>query len=68
METKVKCVYCNKPIWPGEKDSYRKVIGWVHERGGKGGAHSVHDMDPTGEYMHGLCWRDKQLGGQKSLL
>jgi hypothetical protein len=48
------CEFCGQPCTGGRIGDWRQVTGWVQTRSG-GGAHGIHDPQPTGRSACESC-------------
>ncbi len=64
-----KCEDCGREVWPGTPGSWKETTGWVQIRKDKGGGtHAISKSRDTGKVLCEICWKDRELGGQESLL
>lgn len=51
---KAKCFFCDCPVDPDGRSTYRSIEGWEGKRQ-KGGANTIALREETGKYAHAAC-------------
>ncbi len=55
------CVFCGQELDPRVTGTYKRVEGWMENRGASGGANAVSFRRDLGEYAHRFCVEQKRM-------
>jgi hypothetical protein len=56
-----ECVFCGQTLDPRIPGTYKRVEGWVENRGGTGGANAVAFRRDLGEFAHRFCVEQRKM-------
>lgn len=56
------CQFCQKTVDPRVLGSFKRIDGWVENRGPTGGANAVFLRRDIGEYAHKWCVEQRRAG------